>query len=87
MAADFVRRAIVAERDRGAAVLLVSADLDEVLAISDRVAVMYEGRFVGTVNPATTSLAEVGLLMAGIHPGTATKRSDAGVEIDPVDLL
>lgn len=88
MAADFVRRSIVAERDRGAAVLLVSADLDEVLAISDRVAVMYEGRFVGTVDPTTTSVAEVGLLMAGIPPGTtADKADEVGVEIKPVDLL
>jgi general nucleoside transport system ATP-binding protein len=61
---EFVHRRIVAERDNGAAVVLVSTELDEVLALADRIAVMYRGRVVGEV-PGGTSAEEVGLLMAG----------------------
>jgi general nucleoside transport system ATP-binding protein len=61
---EFVHRRIVAERDNGAAVVLVSTELDEVLALADRIAVMYRGRVVGEV-PGGTSADEVGLLMAG----------------------
>jgi simple sugar transport system ATP-binding protein len=49
----------------GVAVLLVSEDLDEILALADRVAVMYEGRVVGTVEAEGADVAEIGLLMAG----------------------
>ena len=46
---EFIHRRIVAERDRGAAVVLVSTELDEVLGLADRIAVMYRGRIVGEV--------------------------------------
>jgi ABC-type uncharacterized transport system ATPase subunit len=49
----------------GVAILLLSEDLDEILALADRVAVMYEGRIVGEVDPAQATVAEIGLLMAG----------------------
>jgi general nucleoside transport system ATP-binding protein len=62
---EFVHRQIIHERDRGTAVLLVSSELDEVLALSDRVAVMYRGRILAVV-PPDTSREEVGLLMAGV---------------------
>jgi ABC-type uncharacterized transport system ATPase subunit len=61
---EFVHRRIVEERDRGAAVVLVSTELDEVLGLADRIAVMYQGRIAGEV-PAGTSAEEIGLLMAG----------------------
>jgi general nucleoside transport system ATP-binding protein len=61
---EFVHRRIVAERDNGAAVILVSSELDEVLGLADRIAVMYRGRILSEV-PAGTSAEEIGLLMAG----------------------
>jgi ABC-type uncharacterized transport system ATPase subunit len=61
---EFVHRRIVAERDRGAAVVLISTELDEVLGLADRIGVMYRGRIVGEV-PPTASAEQVGLLMAG----------------------
>jgi simple sugar transport system ATP-binding protein len=61
---EFVHRRIVAERDRGAAVVLVSTELDEVLGLADRIGVMYRGKIIGEV-PGGTSAEEIGLLMAG----------------------
>jgi simple sugar transport system ATP-binding protein len=62
---EFVHRRIVAERDRGAAVLLVSSELDEVLALADRIAVMYRGKVIAVV-PPDTPRERIGLLMAGV---------------------
>jgi general nucleoside transport system ATP-binding protein len=67
---EFVHRRIVAERDTGTAVVLVSTELDEVLGLADRIGVMYRGRIIGEV-PAGASAAEVGLLMAGSTGGAA----------------
>lgn len=61
---EFVHQQIVRKRDAGAAVLIVSSELDEVLALGDRIAVMYDGRIQGIV-PSTTSREEIGLMMAG----------------------
>jgi general nucleoside transport system ATP-binding protein len=61
---EFVHRRIVAERDRGAAVVLISTELDEVLGLADRIAVMYRGRIAGEVGPDVTP-EQIGLLMAG----------------------
>jgi len=61
---EFVHKRIVAERDNGTPVIIVSTELDEVLALSDRIAVMYRGRIVGLV-PAGTSREVLGLMMAG----------------------
>jgi len=66
-AIEFIHRRIVAERDGGAAVLLVSAELDEVRSLSDRIAVIYEGKIV-SIEPADASEDRLGLLMLG---GTA----------------
>jgi general nucleoside transport system ATP-binding protein len=60
-----IHRELVATRDRGAAVLLVSAELDEILALSDRIAVMYRGQIVSTLPAKETARAELGRLMAG----------------------
>jgi simple sugar transport system ATP-binding protein len=62
---EFIHARVVRERDNGAAVLLVSSELDEVLALADRIAVMYGGRILATV-PADTPRERIGLLMAGI---------------------
>ncbi len=64
-ATEYVRGKLVEMRDGGAAVLLVSADLDEIWALSDRIAVMYEGEVVAVRDPEETSEQELGLLMAG----------------------
>jgi len=61
---EFVHKRIVAERDNGAAVILVSSELDEVLGLADRIGVMYRGRVIGEV-PAGTDAEEIGMLMAG----------------------
>ncbi len=64
-AIEFLHQRLVAERDRGTAVLIVSTELDEVAALADRVAVMYRGRVVGIVGP-DTSREVLGLMMAGV---------------------
>jgi general nucleoside transport system ATP-binding protein len=64
---EFVHRRIVAERDNGAAVILVSTELDEVLGLADRIAVMYRGKIIGEV-AAGADPADIGLLMAGTVP-------------------
>ncbi|MFI1578349.1 ABC transporter ATP-binding protein [Embleya sp. NPDC020630] len=67
-AMEFIHKRIVAERDVGTPVIIVSTELDEVVALADRIAVMYRGRIVDIVSP-TTSRGDLGLLMAGVLPG------------------
>jgi general nucleoside transport system ATP-binding protein len=64
-AIEFIHRKLIALRDAGTAVLLVSAELEEVTALADRLLVIYKGKFVGEVDPKTTSHEEIGLLMTG----------------------
>ncbi|RXJ00728.1 ABC transporter ATP-binding protein [Anaerobacillus alkaliphilus] len=64
-AIEFIHRKLIEERDKGRAVLLVSLELDEVLNVSDRIAVIYEGKIVAIVDPEQTDEKELGLLMAG----------------------
>lgn len=64
-AIEFLHKAIIADRDAGKAVLLVSYELEEVLNLSDRILVMYEGEIVGELNPKETTPEELGLYMAG----------------------
>ncbi|AEB11736.1 ABC transporter ATP-binding protein [Marinithermus hydrothermalis] len=66
-AIEFIHRRIVEARDAGMAVLLVSADLNEVMSLSDRILVMYEGRIVGEVRPGEVTEEELGLMMAGMR--------------------
>ncbi|MHB8757679.1 MAG: ABC transporter ATP-binding protein, partial [Bacillota bacterium] len=56
---------IIAARDRGAAVLLISTELEEILSLSDRIAVMYEGEIMGVVPRDAADVNELGLMMAG----------------------
>jgi ABC-type uncharacterized transport system ATPase subunit len=73
-AIERIHRELVALRDRGGAVLLVSAELDEVMTLSDRLLVLHRGRIAGEVDPARTSPEEVGLLMTGGRAGGAEAR-------------
>jgi simple sugar transport system ATP-binding protein len=66
-ATEYVRRKIIEQRNKGVAILLISEDLEEVLMLSDRVAVFYEGEVMGIVNPEKTSVEEIGLMMAGVR--------------------
>ncbi len=69
---EFIHNQIIRKRDEGVAVLLVSAELDEVLSLSDRIAVMYHGKIVATVANGELSREQLGLLMAGVPlDGTA----------------
>jgi general nucleoside transport system ATP-binding protein len=61
---EFVHKQIITERDRGVAVIIISAELDEIYALSDQIAVMYEGKITG-FRPPTVPVEELGLLMAG----------------------
>ena len=62
---QFVHRQILAEREAGKAILLISSDLDELFSLADRILVIYEGRIVGEVPPDSDLLEEIGLMMAG----------------------
>ena len=64
-AIEYAHKQIVAQRDAGKAVLLVSLELDEVMTVSDRILVMYEGEIVGELDPKKTTVEELGLYMAG----------------------
>ncbi len=64
-AIEYIHAALVKERDRGRAVLLVSLELDEVMSLADRILVLYEGEIVGELNPKETTAEELGLYMAG----------------------
>ena len=64
-AIEYIHKQLIAQRDAGKAILLVSLELDEVMNVSDRILVMYEGEIVGEFDPKTTSVNELGLYMAG----------------------
>ena len=64
-AIEYIHSQIVAQRDDGKGVLLVSLELDEVMSLADRILVMYEGEIVGELDPGTTTVEELGLYMAG----------------------
>ena len=69
-AVEAVWKELLSARQEGKAILLISAELEELLNLADRIAVMYEGRIMGVVDAAGASVEEIGLLMAGIAPGT-----------------
>jgi simple sugar transport system ATP-binding protein len=68
-AIEFIHRRLIAMRDAGKAILLVSVELEEIMSLADRIVVMFEGRIVGEVVAATAGERQLGLLMAGIVPG------------------
>ncbi|HVF57157.1 MAG TPA: ABC transporter ATP-binding protein, partial [Pyrinomonadaceae bacterium] len=70
-AIEFIHRKLVALRDEGCAILLVSAELEEVTALSDRLLIIHHGRLVGEVDPKQTTNEEIGLLMTGGNKSNA----------------
>lgn len=64
-ATKYIQSRLLKERDRGAAVLMISTELDEIMELSDRIIVMFEGRIAGILDAATATREQVGLLMAG----------------------
>ena len=79
---EYIHRRIVAKRDEGAAVLIVSTELDEVLALADRIAVMYQGRIVDIVDPERATPELLGLLMGGSAPTVAEAAAAVGPATD-----
>jgi ABC-type uncharacterized transport system ATPase subunit len=88
-AIETVHRLLLERRDQGAGILLISEDLDEILALADRVDVMYEGRIVGSFDAATADVHEIGLLMTGggtdeeAAPPDAADALDLGPAVGP----
>ncbi|MEX0628639.1 MAG: heme ABC transporter ATP-binding protein, partial [Cucumibacter sp.] len=66
-AIEFIHNRIIAMRDAGKAILLVSVELDEIRSLSDRILVMFAGEIVGEADPEIATEGELGLLMAGIE--------------------
>ena len=64
-ATEYVRRQLLAERDRGTAIFLISAELEEILALSDRIAIIYEGEIMGVINSDEAVVEAIGLMMGG----------------------
>jgi simple sugar transport system ATP-binding protein len=71
-AIEFIHKQIIALRDQGKAILLVSVELDEIMSLSDRIAVMFDGQLMGFRDPETTNERELGLMMAGMNGKAAT---------------
>jgi simple sugar transport system ATP-binding protein len=76
-AMEFIHKRIVSERDQGRPVLIISTELDEVVGLADRIAVMYRGKIMAIVSPETTR-ENLGLLMAGAHPEEQAEGSGRG---------
>src|SRR5206468_1076637 len=74
-AIEFIHRRLVALRDAGKGILLVSVELDEILALADRILVMHRGRVVGELAQAMATERAIGLMMAGVAPEQAAARS------------
>jgi simple sugar transport system ATP-binding protein len=70
--AEFIQQKLIEHRTQMTAVLMISEDLDEVFGLSDRIAVMYEGKIIGIVDPETATREQVGLMMAGVAPQEAS---------------
>jgi len=73
-ATEFIRKKLLEERDQGVAVLLISEDLEELLMISDRIGVIYEGEIEGIVDIDSADINEIGLMMAGVHKDPLDKK-------------
>ncbi len=72
---EYIHSQIIKKRDEGTGVLLVSSELDEILALSDRIAVMYKGEIMAVVDAASATKEQLGLLMAGVHPAESTSKN------------
>jgi simple sugar transport system ATP-binding protein len=65
---EYIHKQIIKKRDEGTGVLVVSSELDEILALSDRIAVMYKGQIMDILDASKVNKEYLGLLMAGVHP-------------------
>ncbi|MGC8202147.1 ABC transporter ATP-binding protein [Aliiroseovarius sp. PTFE2010] len=83
-AIEFIHKQIIALRDQGKAILLVSVELDEILSLSDRIAVMFDGRIMGERTPEETNVQELGLLMAGMDPSQDASLNDIAANLNKV---
>jgi simple sugar transport system ATP-binding protein len=77
-AIEYIHKQLVERRDAGKGVLLVSLELEEVMNVSDRILVMYEGEIVGELDPKTTTVQELGLYMSGAKRNTVKEIDNAG---------
>lgn len=84
-AIEYIHKRLVEQRDAGKAVLLMSFELDEILNVSDRIAVMYDGNIIATVDADKTNESELGLLMAGVPLEKARAEAQVREETDPID--
>jgi simple sugar transport system ATP-binding protein len=75
-ATDYIHQRLLEQRAAGTAILLISEDLDEILSLSDRIAVMYEGRIMGVVGRGQATPEALGLLMAGVAPPAAGQAAE-----------
>jgi ABC-type uncharacterized transport system ATPase subunit len=71
-ATEYVESRLLEQRERGAAILLISTELEEIMSLSDRIAVMYRGEIVGTVSREEATAEGLGVMMAGCQPDAAT---------------
>ncbi|MBA9001139.1 ABC transporter ATP-binding protein [Thermomonospora cellulosilytica] len=83
-AMEFIHKRIVAERDQGRPVLIISTELDEIYGLADRIAVMYRGKIMAIV-PPDTSREHIGLLMAGAHPDGPAVPDDPAEATEPAE--
>jgi simple sugar transport system ATP-binding protein len=81
---EYIHTQIIKKRDEGVGVLLVSSELDEILALSDRIAVMYKGRIMDIVDATKVNKEYLGLLMAGIHPSETAAANGASSATEKV---
>ena len=84
---EYIHSRIIEKRDEGTAVLLVSPELDEIIALSDRIAVMYKGKIVDILPAARVNKAYLGLLMAGVKPAEALESAPATVQETEVERV
>jgi simple sugar transport system ATP-binding protein len=85
-ASMYIHQRLVAQRDSGTATVIISEDLDEVMTLSDRILVMYEGAIIGSADPRTATREEIGMLMAGVHPASAAPAPGGAREAAPATV-
>jgi simple sugar transport system ATP-binding protein len=85
-ASMYIHQRLVAQRDSGTAAVIISEDLDEVMTLSDRILVMYEGAIIGSADPRTATREEIGMLMAGVHPASAAPAPGGTREAAPATV-
>jgi ABC-type uncharacterized transport system ATPase subunit len=79
---EYIHKRIVQKRDEGCAVLLISPELDEIMELSDRIAVMFRGKIIAVKESKETTKEQIGLLMAGVTDKQAAPTSD-GITLAP----